>query len=153
MEEIMADDGELNKKLAIEYFNGTWDLLDKKDRTTAEDFEMLHMAHASCFHWSRAGTALNIARGEWQVSHVCAVLRQGESALFHGQRSLDLCKENGYGAGDLAFAYEAVARACAVLGDTVKTAENKALAVEAAQAISDDGDKRYCLGEIESVGL
>jgi hypothetical protein len=147
----MADDVELNKKLAIEYFNGTWDLLDKKDRTTAEDFEMLHMAHASCFHWSRAGTAQNIARGEWQVSHVCAVLRQGEAALLHGQRSLDLCKENGFGDFDLAFSYEAVARAYAVLGDKAKTASNKALAVEAAQAISDDGDKTYCLGEIATV--
>ncbi|GHU96655.1 hypothetical protein FACS189483_00260 [Spirochaetia bacterium] len=148
----MADDNELNKKLAIEYFNGTWDLLDKTDRTTAEDFDMLHMAHASCFHWSRAGTAQNIARGEWQVSHVCAVLKQGEAALYHGQRSLDLCNENDIADLDLAFGYEAVARAYAVLGDTAKAAEAKARAREAAQAIADDGDKTYCLGEIESVG-
>jgi hypothetical protein len=83
---------------------------------------------------------------------VCAILHQGEAALLHGQRSLDLCKANGAGGLDLAFGYEAVARAYAVLGDKTKTASNKALAQEAAQAISDEGDKSYCLGEIGTRG-
>lgn len=46
-------------------FNGVWQLLDKADRSTAEDDRMLHMAHASRFHWENVGTAVNLARGEW----------------------------------------------------------------------------------------
>jgi len=39
---------------------------------------MLHMAHASCYHWSIIGTPLEIERGEWQVSRVHSVLKLSE---------------------------------------------------------------------------
>jgi hypothetical protein len=28
---------------------------------------MIHAAHASRYHWSRAGTTVNLGRGEWQA--------------------------------------------------------------------------------------
>jgi hypothetical protein len=42
---------EAHKKFAVGLFNSTWNLLDKKDRTKAEDDKMIHSAHASRFHW------------------------------------------------------------------------------------------------------
>ena len=141
-----------HKKLGIEYFNATWDLIDKSDRTEAEAFEMIHAAHASAYHWLKAGGgALNQARSQWQISRVYAILGMGESALKHGQHSLELCQNNGIGDFDLAFGYEAVARAYAVLGNEQAKAENKTLALAACEKIAKAEDRTYAEGEINSI--
>jgi hypothetical protein len=36
-------------------FNDTWALLQKESWTTEEDDRMIHMAHASRFHWDNVG--------------------------------------------------------------------------------------------------
>jgi hypothetical protein len=114
---------EWHRKQAVENFNKTWDLIEKKERTKEEDFEMIHTAHASRFHWGLAGTPLNYARGEWQISRVYSLLKMGDSALLHGEQSLDLCLQNNFGDFDLAFAYESVARAYMVKGEEAKMEE------------------------------
>jgi hypothetical protein len=104
------------RRLAAELFNRVWTLLEKPDRDQADDDTMLHAAHASRFHWGEVGEPVNFARGEWQVSRVYATLGRPEPARFHAQRCLDICLELGIGDFDLAFAYEALARAAAVAG-------------------------------------
>ena len=42
---------EQHRKFAVELFNLTWSLLDKKDRTREDDERMVHAAYASRFHW------------------------------------------------------------------------------------------------------
>ena len=54
----MNGDTDLHKKLGIELFNYTWELLEKPQRTREEDDTMMHAAHASRFHWGKAGTAV-----------------------------------------------------------------------------------------------
>ena len=51
-----------HRRLGVDLFNGTWRLLERDDRTRADDDRMLHMAHASRFHWEQVGTATNLAR-------------------------------------------------------------------------------------------
>src|SRR5437899_11456173 len=106
-----------HRKMATVLFNEVWRLLEKK-RTPAEDDRMIHAAHASRFHWGEVGTAVNRAIGEWQISHVYAVLDRPEPATYHAVRSLATCKANGIEAFPLAFAYAALARADAVAGRT-----------------------------------
>jgi len=105
---------ECHKKFAVDLFNLVWSLLDKKDRTKEEDDKMVHAAHASRFHWGEIGKPVNLGRGEWQISRVYSVLNTPESALYHAKRYLEICKENNIGDFDLAYAYEAMARAYAV---------------------------------------
>lgn len=105
------------RALAAALFNGTWDLLERADRGRDGDDRMLHMAHASRYHWGNVGTAANLARGEWMCSRVYAVLGRAEPATAHARRTLDLCEENGLLNWDLAFAYEALARAAMVAHD------------------------------------
>ncbi|WNB92183.1 hypothetical protein [Bacillus sp. NEB1478] len=66
-------------------------MIEKENRTKEEDPEMIHTAHASRFHWGIAGSPLNLARGEWQISRVYSILDMGDSALLHAEHSLDLC--------------------------------------------------------------
>ncbi len=140
-----------HKKLAQETFNAVWDLLDRADRTEYETLRMIHMAHASLFHWSYAGEAVNMARGEWQVSRVYCVANMPESALYHAKRSLEICQNADIGGFDLAFGYEAVARAQKLAGNLPEAGELILKAKEAAELIEKEEDKKYFLNELLTI--
>ncbi|HEX2704942.1 MAG TPA: hypothetical protein VHM65_04225 [Candidatus Lustribacter sp.] len=108
------------RRLAVALFNGVWALMDQEGRSARDEDRMVHMAHASRYHWEQVGPAAHLARGEWLCSRVYAVLRRAEPCLHHAQRALDICADEGIGDWDLAFAYEALARGHAVAGDGEK---------------------------------
>src|SRR5882757_8748909 len=83
------------RRLAIDLFNGVWRLLEKEDRSIEDDDRMLHMAHASRYHWGQVGTTVNRSRGEWQCSRVYSVLGRSEPALYHARRDLEICQAYG----------------------------------------------------------
>jgi hypothetical protein len=140
-----------HKKFAVDLFNLVWDLLGNERRTKEEDDRMLHAAHASRFHWGEIGTPLEFERGEWQISHVYAVLNHPRAAIYHAQRCLDICTANQIGDFDLAFAYEALARAYAIVGESEKSRGYVRLAQQASEQIEDEGNREYFLGELETV--
>ncbi|HSF81110.1 MAG TPA: hypothetical protein VLA49_07745 [Anaerolineales bacterium] len=148
---MMDDEQKIHRKFAVDLFNYTWDLLDKPQRTKQENDTMLHAAHASRYHWEKAGTALNLARGEWQVSRVYAILNRAEPALYHAQLSLEICQGNDIGDFDLAFAYEALARASAVAGDIPARDRHLEQAVKSGQAIVEAGDRKHFFSELQSI--
>jgi tetratricopeptide (TPR) repeat protein len=139
--------------LAAQLFNETWRLLDQEDRTRADDDRMIHTAHASRYHWGQvpAVTPENLARGEWQISRVYAVLGRSEPALYHARRVLDLVQDNDIGDFDLAFAYEALARAHAVAGDAAQARDDTDRALAAAQGITDDEDRDLVRTDLETI--
>ncbi len=132
-----------HRRLGVDLFNHTWTLLEKADRTPAEDDELLHATHASAYHWSRVGAPENLARGEWQVSRVNAVLGRAEAAIHHARRCLDHCLEHAIGDWDLAYAYEALARAHKVAGDDAEYRRNLELARDAGTRIAEDEDREH----------
>jgi hypothetical protein len=141
----MTDD----RQLGVDLFNHVWTLMDKATRTPDEDAGMVHAAHASVHHWSKAGTEINLARGEWQVSRVYTLLGRGEPALWHAQRCLDLCTRVGAQDWDLAYAHEAMARAHAVLGEADASREH--LAAARAVPIAEDDDRELVEKDLASV--
>ena len=143
---------EEDRRIGIALFNATWTLMEKENRTRAEDDEMLHQAHASRHHWGASGTdAAHLARGEWQCSRVYAILGRSEPCLHHAQRVLDLCLENGIGDWDLAFAYEALARGHAVAGDAEQARAYTEQALAAAEDIAEDDERELVLGDLETI--
>jgi DNA-binding transcriptional MerR regulator len=141
------------RMLASQLFNQTWRLLEQENRTRADDDRMIHTAHASRYHWGQVPTATpaHLARGEWQVSRVYAVLGRSEPALHHARRVLDICTEHGIGDWDLAFAYEALARASAVIPDPAAARELTDKALAAAEAITEDEDRDLLLADLETI--
>ena len=139
------------RALAAALFNGTWKLLDQQDRSRDDDDRMLHMAHASRFHWTGVGAPQNLARGEWLCSRVYAVLQRPEPSAFHAQRVLDICDANDIGDFDRAFAFEALARAAAVAGDANAARGFTEQALAAADAISEDEDRDLLTNDLESI--
>lgn len=142
---------EEHRKYAAECFNATWDLLDKPDRTPDEDDLMLHMAHTSMYHWLQVGEPVNFVRGEWQLSRVHAVLGRAERAIHHAERCLHICEENGIGDFDLAFAYEALARAHAIAGNTHEAAEYMVQARDSTEDIEEDEDRDAVLEDLATI--
>ena len=147
----MSEERDSHRKFAVNCFNGTWDLIEKTDRTPEDDVRMIHMAHASRFHWGEIGTPLNFARGDWQISRVYAILDQGENALTYANSSLHLCMDNDIGDFDLAFAYEAMARAFTVLGNAEMVEKHLELAKKAGEVITKDEDRKYFFNELNTI--
>lgn len=142
---------EIHRRLAVSLFNYVWTLLDKPERTSEQDDEMIHAAHASRYHWGQVGEPVNFARGEWQIARVYAVLKCPEPARYHAQRCLDICLENGIGDFDLAFAYEALARAAAVAGDDKARNKYAELAYEAGKKIVEDDDRQLFESDMATI--
>jgi len=129
-----------------------WELLQKQDRSKAEDEQMIYAAHASCYHWLVVGTGLHHQRAEWLISHVFAELGMPNPALSHASRCLELTKEFSHLMQDFdwAYTYEAVARANALAGNQEEALKNIQKADELGQAIANDEDKSIFLGDFES---
>jgi len=141
------------RQLAKDLFNHTWTLLEKPDRTPAEDDEMIHSAHASRYHWGEVGVGepVNLARGEWQCSRVYAVLGRAEPALWHARRCVALNEADGYADWDIASAYEATARAYLTAGDLAEMAAWKAKATAALDGIADKDDRDLIEGDLATL--
>ncbi len=150
-EEEKYSEKECHRKFAIDCFNLVWTLMEKKDRTKEDDDKMMHAAHASRFHWGEIGTPVEIERGEWQISRMYAVLKRSQSALYHAERCMEICKQNNIGDWDIAFAYEAMARAHATAGQKTECRNYVELANKAAEQIKEKGDKDYVLSELKTI--
>ena len=142
---------EIHKNLAVELFNLTWDLIDQDEKKQSDIDRMINAAHASRYHWAVAGGPVNIARGEWLISRVYALLKRTEPCLYHADRCLRITLENDLKDFDLAFAYEAMARACDLAGDEVERAKYVALAEDAGVDIADPGDRKYFFSQLETI--
>jgi DNA-binding transcriptional MerR regulator len=147
-----ALDPDDERRLAASLFNRTWDLLERTDRGTDEDDEMLHTAHASRYHWGRVGQPANLARGEWQVSRVYAVLGRAEPALHHARRCLELAETHDLGPFDVGCGHEALARAHRVANDQDAVAKHLAAAAALAEQVDDAEDRDVLLGDLAQLG-
>ena len=125
-----------HRRLGVDLFNEVWRLMESRE----DDDRMIHAAHASRYHWGEAPECKpeNLARGEWQVSRVYTVVGLAEPALRHGRRCLDICEEHGVGDWDLAYAFEAIARAYKTAGAAPEAEAYKKLASEVPVADNDD---------------
>lgn len=150
-------DAAAHRRLGVDLFNHVWTLIEKADRTPAETDEMIHAAHASRYHWSKAGTTVNLGRGEWQIARVYSVLGRGEPAQFHAARCVAYVQA-AIAAGeaddwDLAGAYEGSARAAAVAGVTDEAIAWRDKARAALADISDPGDREVIEGDLATLPI
>jgi hypothetical protein len=148
------------RQRGVDLWNEVWRLLESRAKATLaaphkgpagfagwsalDDDRMLHATHASRFHWGEAEECKpeNLARGEWQVSRVYALLGRAEPAIWHARRCLEHCEANGLGDFDIAYAYEGLARAYALV-DEAEAAQWKAKARAAGEAIADPEDREH----------
>jgi hypothetical protein len=107
---MSQNENEYHKKTAAKCFNEAWDYLDKKNRTTDDEQQMLHLAHAARYHRNFVGTPRNFAIGDWQISRVYAAINEPSLALRFAKSSLEITQKNNL-SENLPSAYEGMARA------------------------------------------
>lgn len=136
-------------QFAVDFNGQTWELLEKKNRTRNEDVRMLDYAHASLAHWRAVGGIVRHQRGEWLVSRVHAALGEGSPALKHAQLCFQLLEANKSEMEDfdIAFAYEAIARAYAVNDDKAEAKKFLEMAQKAGDAIAGKEDRDIFFAE------
>jgi DNA-binding transcriptional MerR regulator len=152
-DQLTSLDTATHRALGAALFNHVWTLLEKTDRSADDDADMVHAAHASRFHWSRADGVRpeHLARGEWQCSRVYAVLGRAEPALWHAEQCRRTLEAHDVADFDIAAAYEALARAYAVAGDTAAADSWRARATAALAGIADPDDREIIAGDIATL--
>jgi uncharacterized protein YndB with AHSA1/START domain len=139
LQSIEDTDGEWHRAQGIECNNSTWEMIGA-DRTPENDEEMLRRAYASTYHWARAARRVpaNDARGAWLLAKVQLLVGQPQLSLRYADRCLEVCKQFGLADFDLAYAYEARARALKALGDDIAAGESWDLAKSVPIANAED---------------
>jgi tetratricopeptide (TPR) repeat protein len=126
---------------AIEANNSIWELLESTDRSPSDDEELLRRAYASAYHWQRArGRAPeNEARALYMLAKAHLAVGDAPAALRYADLCAGECAQHGLVDFDLAYAYEARARALRALGRTDEAAA--AWAAAKAVPIADPEDQ------------
>lgn len=123
-----------HRPLAAACHNMAWVLLDRGHARSAVDTAaMLEMAAASREHWERAGTWLEVERGEYDLARAHLAARQLDIALRHAAQCLAGCIANDAPPYEHFFGHEALARVQHARGDSAATAHH----VQAARAAFD----------------
>lgn len=146
----MSLDAQMHRKIAVELFNQTWTLMEKADRTPAETDAMIHGAHASRYHWGVVGNATNLSVGEWQISRVYAVLKRAEPALHHARRCLEISEEGGVSPFYVAYAHEAMARACSLTNEAL-AADHLVKGRELAELVTEVDERKALLDDLATI--
>jgi hypothetical protein len=153
MAEEQDQEALFHRKFAVETFNYVWDLLEKPDRSVEEDDSMLHAAHASRYHWEKIGKPVNLARGEWQVARVYTMLNRPKCALYHARRCLEICEQFDIGDFDLAYAYEALARAYAIDNKFIEYNYYLRMAQQSGEKIAEQEDREHFFEDLNSITI
>lgn len=133
---------QIHHQMGVDYFNQSWDILLKEERARADEDLLINMVHASLFHWRQLNQPVNILRGEWMIAHVYTLLGHKEAALYHAQNTLRWAEETNAADWDLAYAYEAMARAQALNGNREEFAKYYELTAKAGDDIKEEGDRK-----------
>ncbi len=140
-----------HRHFSADAFNTAWDLIDRTDRSPEEDLDMLCRAAASLWHWSQRSDVNHQARsvGYWQLSRVFALLSEGGMALRCGE----LCLKYAQGTPPFfeAYAYEALARASVISGQSAAAKRYLVLAQKLVGRIEEASSKELLLADLKSI--
>jgi hypothetical protein len=136
----------VHKHFAADCFNKAWDLIEKKERTAAEDEQMLALSMASAWHWTQRAdcTAQNL-------SIAYAVLKQAGDARRYGEMSLEQSKVDGVELFCMGYALEALARAEMVAGDRAAMATYVAEALALTEHMTDAEARKMLLDDLGTI--
>jgi hypothetical protein len=134
-------------------FNAAWALIEKDDRTEAENEEMIRLSQASLWHWTQRVdcTDRHLSIGYWQASRIHAIVGRASEA----QRYADLCESHSHALVPFyrAYAKEALARSALAAGDPAAAAAHAMQARVLVQAIADEDERELVLADLETLGL
>jgi tetratricopeptide (TPR) repeat protein len=140
-----------HKYFAADCFNKAWDLIEKPQRTPEEDRLMVALNQASLFHWmNRADcTSENLSVGFWQASRIQALLGKADEARRQAETCLSY--SDSLAPFYVAFAYEALARAEFLAGDSLRASEHLQSAKRHAGNVENKNHQAMLLKDLNSL--
>jgi tetratricopeptide (TPR) repeat protein len=143
------------RRLAVDLYNRSWQLLELENRTPAQDDALIHVVHAAAFHWAEVGDAAHRARSENQCARVYSALGRPEAALHHAERALELVRAGGDGFEDwdLATALAVMARAQLAAGSRAEAEHYAALSRSELDKVADPEDREIIASQLAELEL
>jgi hypothetical protein len=134
-------------------FNTAWALIDKPDRTPAEDEQMLLRAFASFYHWTQRAdcTSENRSVSLWQISRIYALLGQPDNARRYAEQCRAESDSPEVPPYCLGYAYEALARAEMLAGNRDKMEDHLAAAINVSTQMTDEETKELLLKDLKTI--
>ena len=146
---------DLHRRFAATLNNEVWDALVEGEPDAGspmvERERVVYAAHASAYHWFVAGGPANHARAEHLIARAAVQVGFPRLGLRHAERCLEWCEthRDAVEDWDVAFAYEALARAHAALGSDEDARKLHAQAKALGEAVTDADDRDVFLAELE----
>jgi hypothetical protein len=139
--------------LSADCFNRCWALIDKADRTLAEDEEMIRLTMASHFHWTHRPDygPKEASIAHWQASRVYALLGRAQEALRYAGYALEAARAEGVPPFYTGSSHEAMARAEAVAGNAEAMAAHRREAERVARSLDDPEERQMILDDLETI--
>ena len=152
---VEFDQAAAHKYYSVHCYNKAWDLIDKEQRTPEEDEQMVRLTLASHYHWTQRPdySSTKASIGYWQTSRIYAILDQAESAIHYGKLCLQASQQEGVPPFYRGYAYEALARAAAVVGNHQDMALYLEKARAAANEVQEEDERKMILGDLESIEI
>jgi hypothetical protein len=156
MEPAMKQPGfdlaDAHRYFAAYCFNAAWDLIEKSDRTPADDRLMVALSQASLYHWLNRPdlTDRNLSIAYWQLSRVHVLTGAADLARRYAELSLELSRE--LQPFQRAYAHEALARAAAGMGDEGLARQHLRAAQDLAKQVEDPGDRALLEADLKTLG-
>lgn len=128
-----------------------WSLLDREELLPEDADRLIHAAYAARFHHGEYGDPIDIARSEWHLARANLKVHRPVPAIYHGQKCLEVCRDNELGPFTIAYAYEALARTAAVLDDEDAFDEYIRLAKMYGRMIEKDDEKGIFFADLATI--
>lgn len=137
-----------HRYFAVHCNNSTWGLIENDVRSDSETEDMIHRAHASCWHWSQAGEPVNLVRAHYLVAKAYFAAGRVEEATYWASRCWDGTEKLELQAWDLAFGLELKARVHASRGET-ELAGGVVAQIQELLPTLEEGDREICEAELQ----
>jgi hypothetical protein len=140
-----------NKFFSVDCFGKAWELIEKVNRSEADDEQMLLLAYASLWHWTQRPDCVqrNKSIGYWQLSRIYALLGRADEARTHGRLSLDNSEEDE--PFFMGYAYEALARAELIAGNCDESRNLLLTAWGYADRVTDAQDRQLLQADLQEI--
>lgn len=134
-------------------FNQIWTLLDKEERDPGDIEAMIHLAHSSFWHWSKnpEQNSTNLSVGYWMLSRVYATAMDDYNALIYARKCLDISIDDKLEPFYVAYAYEAMARACSISGEAEMMEDYLQKGLSAATLVMDKESQSWVKADLDSI--
>lgn len=144
---------EAHRYFSAHGFNEAWKWMEQPKRTPEQDLDMLLCSMASFWHWNRREDVNAEKRSIacWQISRVYTLLGNGAEALRFAERCLQESEQAGVEVFYLAYAYEALARACKIMGEEERKQQYHSVALQLAEQIENLEYRTWLLADLKSI--